>query len=98
MRYSKKDLKIRVDYNNMMASVIGRSQGITETELDSISSEISKAYNFVAAGSGIGMMGWTKLATGQDDVVEDILATAKQIRRNFEYFVVLGIFPANPEA
>ena len=91
MRYSKKDLKIRVDYNNMMASVIGRSQGITETELDSISSEISKAYNFVAAGSGIGMMGWTKLATGQDDVVEDILATAKQIRRNFEYFVVLGI-------
>ena len=43
MRYSKKDLKIRVDYNNMMASVIGRSQGITETELDSIISEICKA-------------------------------------------------------
>ena len=25
MRYSKKEMKIRVDYNNMMASVLGRA-------------------------------------------------------------------------
>ena len=91
MRYSRKEMKIRVDYNNMMAATIGRSRGITETDIERVAEKADRAYNAVAAKSGIGMMGWTKLATGQEEVVEDIIATAKQVRRSCEYFVVLGI-------
>ena len=91
MRYSRKEMKIRVDYNNMMAATIGRSRGITETDIERVAEKADRAYNAVAAKSGIGMMGWTKLATGQEEVVEDIIATARQVRRSCEYFVVLGI-------
>ena len=36
-------------------------------------------------------MGWTELPYNQDEIVEDILATAKEVRKNCENFVVLGI-------
>lgn len=36
-------------------------------------------------------MGWTELPYNQKEIVEDILATAKEVRRKFKYFVVLGI-------
>ena len=91
MRYSRKEMKIRVDYNNMMSAVLGRAHGITATDLENVAERADRAFNAVVAKSGIGMMGWTKLAAGQDDVVEDIIATAKQVRRDCEYFVVLGI-------
>ena len=91
MRYSRKEMKIRVDYNNMMSAVLGRTHGITATDIEMVAARADKAFNTVVANSGIGMMGWTKLAAGQDDVVEEIIATAKQVRRDCEYFVVLGI-------
>ena len=37
------------------------------------------------------MMGWTELPYDQKEVVEDILAAAKDIRKKFDAFVVLGI-------
>ena len=37
------------------------------------------------------MMGWTELAYNQKEVVEDIIATAKVVKKKFDYFVVLGI-------
>ena len=91
MRYSRKEMKIRVDYNNMMSAGLGRAHGITATDLENVAERADRAFNAVVAKSGIGMMGWTKLAVGQDDVVEDIIATAKQVRRDCEDFVVLGI-------
>ena len=92
MRYNKKSMKIRMDYNNMMSSVIGK-EGIKEEDLNSPSfcREIKKAYKSVEQGKGKGMMGWADLPYNQDEIVEDILATARNIRKNFEYFVVLGI-------
>ena len=90
MRYSKKTMKIRLDYNNMMSSVLGK-EGITEEEIAALGGELTKAFDSVEQGKGKGMMGWAELPYNQDEIVEDILETAKNIRKNFEYFVVLGI-------
>lgn len=92
MRYNKKSLKIRMDYNNMMSSVIGKD-GIKEDDFKSPSfcRDLRKAFKSVEEGKGKGMMGWADLPYNQDEIVEDILETAKSIRKNFEYFVVLGI-------
>ena len=90
MRYSKKTMKIRMDYNNMMSSVLGK-EGISDKNLADLSEDLTKAFNAVEQGKGKGMMGWADLPYNQDEIVEDILETAKDIRKNYEYFVVLGI-------
>ena len=90
MRYSKKTMKIRMDYNNMMSASVGKD-GFTDKNLTAIEEELAKAFDAVEAGKGKGMMGWADLPYNQDEVVEDIIETAKQIRKNYEYFVVLGI-------
>ena len=37
------------------------------------------------------MMGWTDLPYNQKEIVADILQTAKDIKKKFDNFVVLGI-------
>ena len=79
---------IKFDFNNMMSDFIGE-QGIKASELDS---PVSKAaFDYFQANRGTEMMGWADLPYNQDGVVEDIIATAKEINKNFENFVVLGI-------
>ncbi len=90
MRYSKKTMKIRMDYNNMMSSVLGK-EGFSDKNLADLGGDLTKAFNAVEQGKGKGMMGWADLPYNQDEIVEDILETAKDIRKNYEYFVVLGI-------
>ncbi len=89
MRYNKKEMKIRLDYNNMMKTSV--ADGFTEKDFANKSEEIKNAFASVVEGRGKNMMGWTELAYNQDEVVQDILETAKNIRKNYEYFVVLGI-------
>ena len=36
-------------------------------------------------------MGWTELPYNQNEIVEDIIATAKDVKKKFDNFVVLGI-------
>ncbi len=81
---------IRFDYNNMMSDYVG-DKGITDKEIKSHTSEVKKAFAAVKAGRGQNMMGWTELAYNQKEVVDDIIATAKAVRKNFDSFVVLGI-------
>ncbi|MEG1509335.1 MAG: glucose-6-phosphate isomerase [Clostridia bacterium] len=90
MKISKKENKLRLDYNNMMQSSVGE-QGFTEKDFKGASVTIANAFKSVQEGRGHKMMGWTELPTNQKDVVEDILKTAKFVRKNFDYFVVLGI-------
>ena len=82
---------IRFDYNNMMSEYVGEKTGITEQEIAENAFKAVKAFESVQAGRGKNMMGWTELAYNQDEVVEDILATAKEIRKKYDHFVVLGI-------
>ena len=79
------------DYNNMMADYIGECQGFDDKDISSNQSLAKKAFEEVKANRGQGMMGWTELPTNQKEVVADIIATAKQVRKNFDSFVVLGI-------
>ena len=94
MKYSKawaEEMKISFDYNNMMADYVGAEEGITEADIKAKAPLIKKAIASYKAGRGKNMMGWTELPYNQGEIVNDIIATAKNIRRKFKYFVVLGI-------
>lgn len=87
----RKALKLKLDYNNMMADYVGEEQGFTDAELKKAKSIADNAFETVNANRGQGMMGWTELPYNQAEIVEDIIATAKDIKKKFDNFVVLGI-------
>ncbi len=87
----RKNMQLKIDYNNMMADFIGAEQGFTDKDFADNKKVIAKAYNEVCANRGLGMMGWTELPYNQKEIVEDIIATAKNIKKKFDNFVVLGI-------
>ena len=93
-RYQNKDwknsMKLRLDYNNMTEEFVGKD-GITDQELRSIKYEALNALNKFQASKGKGWLGWTDLPYNQKDIVADINATAKAIRKTAKNFVVLGI-------
>ena len=96
MGYKTKDwrnsMRVTVDYNYMMAKSLGE-KGIKDTELRRTKELAEQAFNYVSDNRGKDelFMGWTELPYNQDEIVADILATAKQVRKKFKYFVVLGI-------
>ena len=83
-------MDIRVDYTNMTVNALGE-RGFTKEDVASAASEASVAHEKVQANRGKGMQGWMQLMYEQDDIVEDIIATAKKVREKFRVFVVLGI-------
>ena len=82
--------QIRLDVNPMMAEYVG-SHGITRAELDAKIPALKQAHTAVEAGRGKDMQGWMDLPYNQDSIVAEIEKTAKEIRSEFEAFVVLGI-------
>ena len=88
----RESMRLTIDYNNMMSSTIG-DKGFTDKQLSSLSPLARKAYDFVAENRGKDelFMGWTELPYNQKEIVADIKATARAIRKKFKYFVVLGI-------
>ncbi len=74
---------IKFDFNNAMAKMT--SHGFSENELDS--PLLAKAFERMKQKH----IGFRKLPEGQKQIVEDIIDTAKQIRRKYTSFVVLGI-------
>lgn len=81
---------IKFDFNNMMDKFIG-SQGITDAELKAVAPKAAEAFRSFGKMRGTGMTEWADLPYNQDAVVEDIIATAADVRKNFDNFVVLGI-------
>lgn len=75
--------KITFDFNNAMAHMGGH--GFSDEELNS--PLLEKAHK--ALGSK--QLGFMKLPAGQHDILDDIIQTAKEIRKNYDSFVVLGI-------
>ena len=86
----RKSMQLKLDYNNMMKAFIGE-EGFTEAEIKSNTDLAKSAFETVAANRGKGMMGWTELPYNQKETVKDIIATAKEIKKRFDNFVVLGI-------
>ncbi|HHT83602.1 MAG TPA: glucose-6-phosphate isomerase, partial [Clostridiales bacterium] len=86
-----KNQQIRFDYNNMMSEYVGEKEGISVLEISTQKKRMEAAYQAVQSSRGQGMMGWTELPYNQEETVNDIIQTAKSIRKKFDYFVVLGI-------
>ena len=82
---------ITFDYNNMMVDYVGDITGISDKDISANKALATKAFNDVKEGRGKNMMGWTELHYNQDEIVADIIATAKGIKKRFDSFVVLGI-------
>ncbi len=85
------DMALKIDYNNMMADYVGEEQGFTQKDFADNKKVFASAYATVMENRGKGMMGWTELPYNQTEIVNDIIATAKDIKKKFDNFVVLGI-------
>ena len=85
-------LRVTVDYTNMTDKYLG-DRGISQKTLDKHKALAKAAHAYVADNRGKDelFMGWTELPYNQDEIVKDILETAKNIRKKFDNFVVLGI-------
>lgn len=87
----RKSMELKLDYNNMMSDFIGEEHGFKSKDFSDNKKLISDAFRTVSENKGKGMMGWTELPFNQKEVVADIIATAKDIKKKFDNFVVLGI-------
>ena len=85
-------MRVTLDYNNMTDKFLG-DKGFTPKQLASYNTAASAAFAYVKENRGKDelYMGWTELPYNQKEIVADILATARNVRRKFQYFVVLGI-------
>ncbi len=94
IRYEDKkwisSMKLKFDYNNMMAEFIGE-KGLTEADIERVLPLGESAVLEFEKTRGTGMVGWSELPYNQGQVCQDINAYAKEINEKFEYFVVLGI-------
>ncbi|MGI6213729.1 MAG: glucose-6-phosphate isomerase [Christensenellales bacterium] len=81
---------IRFDYNNMTSDALG-SRGFGEGQIKEAFKLSKTAHAKVEAERGQGMRGWMNITPPDDETVSEILSTAKEIRKKFDYFVVLGI-------
>jgi len=84
-------MRISFDFNNMMADVIGEEEGIKKEDLDSMEDQLKAAAQAMSIKRKEGKMDWRDLPYDQDNVVEDILKTASEIKKEFDAFVLLGI-------
>lgn len=87
----RKKMQLKIDYNNMMADYIGEDQGFTVKDFDDNKKLVAQAFKIVKDNRGTGMMGWTELPYNQNEIVKDIIETAKDVKKKFDNFVVLGI-------
>ena len=87
----QKSMELKLDYNNMMSDFIGEKEGFSSKELLASKNIAKNALEVVNNNRGKGMMGWTELPYNQNEIVNDILQTAKDIKKKFDNFVVLGI-------
>ena len=87
---TRKSLELKLDYNNMMAEFVGK-EGFTDEELEEGLKQARRAYRAVMTSRGEGMTGWMDLPVAQTEIVKDIMSTAREVRKKFDNFVVLGI-------
>ena len=84
----KNGMRIRFDYNNMLAENVG-SAGITEADIMNMRPRFTKAVENMRNKRK--SMEWRELPYQNKDLSEDIKQTAKYIQENYDAFVVFGI-------
>ncbi len=83
-------MKLRLDFNNMMANQIGE-HGISEENFATLESKIAIAEKGMVDKRNNGGMDWRDLPYNQDGIVEDIIKYVEENKEWVESFVVLGI-------
>jgi glucose-6-phosphate isomerase len=83
-------MDIRLDYTNMMASVIGEQYGITDAELESLIPRTEEIHNALSAQRQQGALPFYDLPF-DEKMVEEIIPLADELAARFENVVVLGI-------
>ncbi len=86
--FKREDYKLKFDFNYMMDEFI-EGEGILEKELKAV--DFKSAFEKVKNARGKGMQCWSELPYAKTSDIDNIIDYAKDIRRNFKYFVVLGI-------
>ncbi len=81
-------MRIRVDYNNMMSEYVG-GRGIHTRELAAQAELYREAAKRMKENRS--SMKWRELPYNQQDITTEIKECAKEIRKDYENFVVLGI-------
>ena len=81
---------VRLDFNNMMADIVGPEHGITLAELEEIAGRTAVHVRDLAARRAAGELAWMDLPYS-DDVVAEVKTAADELRDRFDNVVVLGI-------
>lgn len=87
----RKEMRIRLDLNNMFDTYVGQGHGITMEDVNALVPRLADAHAAIVKNRGVDMMGWMDMPYVQDDIVRDMIDTAESIRGKFDAFVVLGI-------
>ncbi len=87
---NKEAMKLRLDFNNMMANQIGE-HGISEENFATLESKIAIAEKGMVDKRNNGGMDWRDLPYNQDGIIEDIIKYVEENKEWVESFVVLGI-------
>ncbi len=87
---NKEAMKLRLDFNNMMANLIGE-HGISEEDFAKLEAKIEAAEKGMVEKRANGGMDWRDLPYNQDAIVEDIVNYVEENKDWVESFVVLGI-------
>lgn len=86
----KESMKIKIDFNNMMAQYVG-IHGISEKDFEGLEKQIQLAEHEMVDKRKNGAMDWRDLPYNQEDIVKDINSYVNEVKDKFEAFVVLGI-------
>jgi glucose-6-phosphate isomerase len=87
-------MRVRFDFNHLMADTIGEAHGFAAAELEGHATEAQAALAAVQAQRAVGGLRWMELPyqeQKQKDEFERLLATAQAVRARYKNFVVLGI-------
>lgn len=87
----KESMKVRLDYNNMMADTISSEEGLTIDQISAFMPQAKSAALSMESKRKKGEMRWRELPHIQKEIVEDINKTAKELSARFDDFVLLGI-------
>jgi glucose-6-phosphate isomerase len=82
--------RVRFDYSNVMADVVGVDDGVTEAELNAIAPRVANAIAWLRQQRAAAQVEWMDLPY-QGVAVDSLVAFADEIVARSDAFVVLGI-------
>jgi len=87
----RESMRIKLDYNNMTDDLLDGEDAITKEKLISSQNKVHSSAVSMDEKRKAGGMKWRELPYNQDNVVKEIISTAKDISGQYDDFVLLGI-------